>query len=243
MRFLFIAILFFASSFNSPQNLSLETTPIAVDHSIWNGLLKKYVSSTGKVNYAGIKAEKSKLQSYLNILAKGAPAGASRPETMAFWINAYNAFTVKLIVDNYPVKTIKSLKGGKPWDAKFIKIGSQTYSLNQIEHEILRKKYFDARLHFVLVCAAVSCPKLLNKAYTANTLYSDMDKQARYFINNGTKNKITAGSVQVSQLFNWYKTDFTKKGSLLSFINKYSNTKANSSAKVTYRTYNWNLNN
>ncbi len=232
---LFTFILF--SAFTSPN----QNHP-PVDHSAWDALLRKYVSASGVVNYKGIRAEKAKLQAYLNKLSAGVPSTNSRTEKMAFWINAYNAFTVKLILDNYPTSSITQLKGGKPWDAKFVKIGSQTYSLNQIEHEILRKQYFDARLHFVLVCAAQSCPKLLNKAYTASNLYAEMDKQARYFINNPSKNKLSASAAQVSKLFDWYKDDFTKKGSLISFINKYSNVKLGSGAKVSYLSYDWALN-
>lgn len=230
-------LLFSAFNFSSPLKTS---SPL--DHSSWDALLRKYVSASGVVNYKGIRAEKAKLQAYLNTLSAGAPTSNSRTEKMAFWINAYNAFTVKLILDNYPTTSITKLKGGKPWDTKFVKIGSQTYSLNQIEHEILRKQYFDARLHFVLVCAAQSCPKLLNKAYTASNLYAEMDKQARYFINNSFKNKITASSARVSKLFDWYKEDFTKKGSLISFINKYSNVKLSTGAKVSYLEYDWALN-
>lgn len=240
MRISFFAILISLVSFRVMAVDPVQ--PTMVSHEAWNALLTKYVTSTGKVNYAGFKADKAKLQAYLNTLSKGISSSASKKEKMAFWINAYNAFTVKLIVDNYPTSSIKNLKGGKPWDVKFIKIGSSTYSLNNIEHDILRKKFFDARLHFVLVCAAKSCPKLLNKAYTASNLYAEMDKQARLFINNPAKNKITASSGQISELFNWYKGDFTKSGSLVSYINKYSKVKLNSNAKISHLTYDWSLN-
>lgn len=214
----------------------------AISHEAWNALLIKYVTATGQVNYAGFKTDKAKLDAYLKTLSAGVAANASKQEKMAFWINAYNAFTVKLIVDNYPTNSIKDLKGGKPWDAKFISIGGKTYSLNDIEHEILRKQYFDARLHFVLVCAAKSCPKLLNKAYTAANLETEMENQAKYFINNTAKNKITASSAQLSELFNWYKDDFTKQGTLIAFLNKYSKVKLNANAKITNLTYDWSLN-
>lgn len=210
-------------------------------HQTWNQLLRKNVSASGKVNYRGFKAEKNKLNSYINYLAKAQVPG-SRSGAMAFYINAYNAYTVKLIVDNYPTSSIRKLKGGKPWDAKFAKVAGRYYTLNDIEHKILRAKYFDARLHFALVCAAQSCPKLLNKAYTAANLNAELDRQARIFVNNRAKNKISRGSVQLSQLFNWYKGDFTKRSSLIGFINKYSKVKASANAKVSYLNYSWNLN-
>ncbi len=215
-------------------------------HDTWNTLLTKYVSSTGVVNYAGIKNERTQLESYLTSLGKGIAVSASKNEKMAFWINAYNAFTVKLIIDNYPIQSIKNLKGGKPWDSKFISIAGKSYSLNDIEHNILRKEFFDARLHFVLVCAAKSCPKLLNKAYTAQNLFVEMDKQARIFINDASKNKITAEKAQISELFNWYKDDFLKTAgvkNIKDYLNKYSTTKVNSKTSISYFTYNWSLNN
>lgn len=210
-------------------------------HQTWDQLLKAYVSPVGKVNYKGFKANKAKLNAYISYLAK-VSAPTSRASAMAFWINAYNAYTVKLITDNYPTGSIQSLKGGKPWDARFAKVAGKLYTLNDIEHKILRAKYFDPRLHFALVCAAQSCPRLLNKAYTAANVNAELDKQARYFINNRAKNNISKGAVQVSQLFNWYKGDFTKKSSLIGFINKYSNTKAGANAKVSFLNYSWKLN-
>ena len=211
---------------------------IQAQHQTWNQLLRKYVSASGKVNYRGFKAEKNKLNSYISYLATAKVPG-SRSGAMAFYINAY---TVKLIVDNYPTSSIRKLKGGKPWDAKFAKVAGRYYTLNDIEHKILRAKYFDARLHFALVCAAQSCPKLLNRAYTAANLNTELDRQARIFVNNRAKNKISRGAVQLSQLFNWYKGDFTKRSSLIGFINKYSKVKASANAKVSYLNYSWNLN-
>jgi predicted RND superfamily exporter protein len=152
---------------------------------------------------------------------------------------------VKLILYNYPVKSIKDIKGGKPWDYKFIKIGGQTYSLNNIEHDILRKDFFDSRLHFVLVCAAKSCPKLLDKAYIPQNLNAEMTNQANSFINNSAKNKISAGSAQISELFNWYKDDFLKVSgvnSIQDYLNKYSTTKVKSTTPIKYMTYDWSLN-
>ena len=85
---------------------------------------------------------------------------------MAYWINVYNAFTIKMIVDNYPVSSITKLHGGKPWDVKWIELGEKKYSLNEIEHNILRPQFKDARIHFAVNCAAQSCPPILNKAWT-----------------------------------------------------------------------------
>ncbi len=158
---------------------------------------------------------------------------------MAFWINAYNAFTVKLIVDNYPISSIMKLDNGKVWDRKWINIGGKTYSLNNIENDILRPQFKDPRIHFAVNCAAKSCPPLLNRAWTAANLESNFEKQARAFINNPEFNKISAKEVEVSKIFDWYASDF---GNLIDYLNKYSSTKINANAKVKFREYDWALN-
>lgn len=212
-----------------------------VDHSTWNTLLQQYVSTSGKVNYAGFKKDQTKLDNYLNTLKSNHPSSSwSRNERLAYWINAYNAFTVKLIVDNYPVKSITNLHGGKPWDVKWIKIGGKSYSLNNIENDIIRPKFNEPRIHFAVNCAAKSCPPLLNKAWTASNLNSNLEKQTKKFINNSAFNQIGAKEVKVSKIFEWYAKDF---GTLVTYLNKYSNTKISTSAKVNYAEYNWALNN
>ena len=147
----------------------------APSHELWNELLKKNVSVDGKVNYKGFISESDKLGKYLTLLSANKPEEKTwtATEQKTFWINAYNAFTIKLIIDNYPVKSINDVSKGNaksPWDIQFIKIGNETLSLNTIEHEKLRKTFGDARFHFALVCAAKSCPILLNEAYTSDKL-------------------------------------------------------------------------
>jgi len=222
-----------------------ETKPtlkpeLPLSHEVWNTLLGKHVSSTGTVNYDGFKADKAQMQDYLDLLANNAPqADWEREKTMAYWINAYNAFTVKLIVDNYPLSSITDLEGGKPWSKRWIKLGDQTYSLDQIEKEILLKKYKDARIHFAVNCAAKSCPALLNQAWTAANLESNFERQTKKFINNSQFNEISPKSAKVSQLFDWYAADF---GDVRTFINKYSNTQLKSNAEIDFMEYNWKLN-
>lgn len=217
----------------------LVTLP-ALSHQIWDELLQKYVSSTGKVNYAGMKKEKVKLQQYLDLLAANPVQNSwSRNKKMAYWINAYNAFTVKLIVDHYPVSSITKIHSGKPWSKKWIKLGSETYSLDQIENEILRPRYKDARIHFAVNCAAKSCPPLLNKAWTAENLEANFEKQARNFINNSNYNKIGEKKVQISKIFEWYAGDFDN---IINYLNKYAQITIKSNAKVTYLEYDWALN-
>lgn len=211
------------------------------DHSVWNNLLEKHVSENGKVDYEGFVKDKKLLETYLADLAQF-PVQEEWPRNhkMAYWINAYNAFTVKLIVDNYPLKSIRDLHKGNPWDVKWIKLGNKTYSLNNIENDILRPKYKDARIHFAVNCAAKSCPPLLNKAFRANNLDQLLDQQTKKFINNSRYNQISTKSVKVSKIFEWYGKDF---GQLTDYLNKYSKTNISKGTKIEYTEYDWALNN
>ncbi len=223
----------------------------SVDHSAFDRLLKKYVNEKGLVNYKGFKSEETAFNQYLDLLSKNPPTDAwPKNEQMAYWINAYNAYTIRLILNHYPVKSIKDI-GSKikipfvttPWAAKFFTIGGNKMSLDNIEHGTLRKKYDDPRIHFTLVCASISCPRLRNEAYTAAKLESQMDDQGRDFLNNPTKNKITKDEAQLSNYFNWYKGDWNDNGqSVVKWVDKYSTTKITEDTRISYLDYNWNLN-
>lgn len=211
------------------------------NHNAWHKITQNHISASGKVNYKGIKADQDQLDAYLDNLQTNPPqTNWTRKEKMAYWINAYNAFTIKLIVDNYPISSIMELYNGKPWDVKWIKLGAQTYSLNNIEHDILRPRFKDPRIHFAVNCAAKSCPPMINQAWTAANLNSLLDKQTRTFINNSTFNTISSEKVEISKIFEWYAEDF---GNLIEYLNQYSRISIPKEAEVTYKTYDWALNN
>ncbi len=213
-----------------------------IDHTPWDQLLQKHVSSKGNVNYEGFKSDIDRLNNYLVSISKIKPnTDWSRNETMAYWINAYNAYTIKLMLNNDPLKSIMDINGGKAWDLKFVEIEGEKYSLNNIEHDILRAKYFDSRIHFAVNCASISCPKLSNTAYFAEGLDQKLEKAAKEFINNSAQNTISSNKASVSKLFDWYKDDFTKNGTVKEYINKYSTTKLTTD-KISYKEYNWNIN-
>ncbi len=220
----------------------------APSHQQWDKLLKKYVNHSGLVNYKGLQKDQADLNAYLKTLSDNVPQDNwSEDEKKAFWINAYNAFTVSLILKHYPVKSIKDIAGNiykinTPWDLKFVTIGGKKYDLNNIEHSILRKKFNDPRIHFALVCASISCPRLRNEAYTAARLNAQLEDAGRGFLNDKSKNKVAADKAEVSKYFSWYKGDFTKNSSLPDYINKYSQTKINADTKICSLDYNWNLN-
>jgi hypothetical protein len=212
----------------------------AINHSDWNILLQKHVSEKGNVNYKGFKKDELKLKSYLTLLSKIMPDDSwSKGEKMAYWINAYNAFTIQLILDNYPISSIKDIEN--PWDIEFINLGDKTFSLNDIEHEILRKMN-DPRIHFGIVCASVSCPKLQNVAFEASNLDSQLDIAAKEFLADPARNNLSEDSIQLSKIFKWFAKDFKNEGSLIDFLNKYSEITISQNAKKSYKDYDWNLN-
>lgn len=207
---------------------------------IWDSLLQKHVDDDGRVDYRAFKADQPALDSFLQLLSTHPPLPEwPKEEQMAFWINAYNAFTIDLILDHYPVSSIMRLDGGKTWDVRRIPIGGKKYSLNQIENDILRPRFKDPRIHFAINCAARSCPPLLNRAYTAAQLDSLLDARTRAFINNSAYNSLGAKSVKISRIFEWYAADF---GGVIGFLNRYSDKKIRSSAVVQYQEYDWGLN-
>jgi Protein of unknown function, DUF547 len=212
----------------------------AQDYTRYDSLLQTYVKeSTGRVNYKGIKENRTLLDAAVADLQYNPPAAdASRNARLAYWMNVYNLFTIKLIVDNYPVKRITDLDNGKPWDVKRIEIGGKNYSLNQIENEIIRPQFKDSRIHFGINCAAISCPPLLNQAFTSDNVQSLLSKRTRRFIRSGS-NTLSEDEVVVSKIFEWYAQDF---GNIIEYLNKYATVKIKPGATVSYKDYNWSLN-
>lgn len=213
----------------------------SADHETWNELLRTYVSPDGKVDYKGFINDKNRLDYYLRLLSENVPPNTwTDNEKLAYWINAYNAFTIALIIDHYPVKSIMDIENA--WDIKFIQLGNKTYTLNEIEHEIIRKEFDEPRIHFALVCAAVSCPVLLNNAYVSDQLDNQLQQQGKRFINDPSRNLINKKNAEISQVFNWFGDDFTKQGSLIDYLNRFSLTKLDSDASIEFMEYNWELN-
>lgn len=212
----------------------------SVDHSTWDKLLRKYVADNGDVNYKDFKTEAELLNAYIDYLATKIPSEDwSKQEKLAYFINLYNANTIKLILDHYPIKSIKDLNN--PWSKKIIRIGEEKFSLSEIENKILRKMD-EPRIHFAINCASKSCPKLLNKAFTSENVDKLLDKATREFISNPEKNNIKEQSVQLSKIFQWYKSDFTTNGNLVDYINQLSDVNVQQDTKITYLEYDWDLN-
>lgn len=224
---------------NDEAEKPAETPTAGISHSDWDGLMQTYVSD-GKVNYSGIRDDE-RFEAYLDLLVSNHPAeGWSAEETMAYWINAYNAFTIQLILENYPIGSITEIDEGKPWNREFIHIGDQTYSLDHIENQILRKDFDDPRIHFGIVCASFSCPPLRSEAFLPAKLDAQLTEQAKTFLNDTRRNNTAEGSV--SQIFTWFEGDFTKDGSVTDYINKYAATPVPEGTELSYMEYDWSLN-
>jgi len=217
-----------------------QYAPEVFDHGVWNTLLQKNVTEAGNVNYKTFKSDRATLSNYIKSLSENMPNKSwNEEDKLAYWMNAYNAMTVDLIIRNYPIKSIKDIK--KPWDQRLWKLGKKWYNLNEIEHQILRKMN-EPRIHFGIVCASFSCPKLQNEAFTSSQLEKQLTKATEEFLSDNKRNNITPDRIKLSKIFQWFAKDFKQNGSLIDFLNKYSDISISSDAKKSFKDYNWDLN-
>jgi len=232
--------------------MGLTTTAFAVqgiDHSLYAGLLKKYVKD-GVVNYQGFKDEESVLDKYLKVLEEVDSKILSRDEKFAFYINAYNAWTIKLILSGYPgIKSIKDMGNlfKSPWKKKISRIDGKIITLDDIEHNILRPRFKDPRVHFAINCAAKSCPPLRSEPYRVSDLEQQLDEMTRAFINDRENNRLEGHALYVSSIFKWFKEDFNKD--IIGFFLKHAKgdlkeqlEARRGKIKVNYLDYDWSLN-
>lgn len=226
------------------------------EHRSWTEILTQYVRE-GSVDYRGLADHgQVALNAYLSALSAASPAesGWAREERLAFWINAYNAFTIRLILDHYPLPSIRAI-GFLPLAAfrtKFIPLGAAhaSISLNVIENEILRKRFRDPRVHFAIVCASKSCPALRSEAYASTVLDQQLDEVTRAFLDNPSKNRWEPASrtLYLSSIFKWFRDDFEREGKTLpSFVGRYlrqpdAAALDSGRVRVVFLDYDWSLN-
>lgn len=236
------------------EQVSMEQT----SHAGWNDLLGRYVDDAGFVNYRAWKAsaaDAKALDQYLDVLSHAnTSARATREVRLAFWINTYNAVTVKGILREYPTTSIRNhtakVFGYNIWEDLLLVVGGKPYSLSQIEHEVLRPMG-EPRIHFAIVCASRGCPRLLNQAYTAAGLERQLSENARDFFVKSSNFQYDAGSqtIRVSSIMEWFATDFGEgTAEQLKYISRYAPDEAgkklaaSGTARVSYLEYDWSLN-
>ncbi len=187
----------------------------------WDGLVKRHVrwlpdNKQSRVDYAALKADTAELKRALDglsALPKAEFDGWSKPQQMAFLINAYNAFTVELVLTRFPdLKSIRDLGSvvRSPWKRKFFRLLGEQRTLDWIEHEQLRPNYAEPRLHFALTCASIGCPALRDEAFSAAKLETQLEDAMLRFLGDRTRNRVRGGRLEVSLIFKWYKEDFEK---------------------------------
>ena len=232
-----------------------------VDHSAWDALLGKYVvggeDGLNRVAYGPFKSEShGKLKAYVAALEQVDVATLDKPEQFAFWANLYNAKTIDIVLEHYPVKSIKdirlggsftSLITGGPWKSKVVKVASKSLSLDDIEHGILRKVFQDPRVHYAVNCASIGCPNLANKAFTGAILETQLNDAARAYINSQRGFQVTKGKVKVSSIYKWFQEDFgDNEVGVLQHARLYANDQLKADLKslstISSYDYDWGLN-
>jgi hypothetical protein len=238
-----------------------ESTKQVIDHSQWQLILDHYliigvdVTAVNYFNYKSVSAsDKEKLSRYVAMLQTIDPLNYTRAQQQAYWINLYNALTVKLILDNYPVKSITKL-GNKffsfgPWDDNAARVNSKDLTLNDIEHKILRPIWRDPRIHYAVNCASYGCPNLSSSAFTAENAEQQLEAGAYAYINHPRGVTIAEENIVLSSIYKWYSEDFgDDRNMLLTHLKQYAKPELNrklslfqqGDGDIDYE-YDWRLN-
>lgn len=230
-----------------------------INHQIWDTFLIRYIHPENGINLLDYsqasKQGKKQLNKYIKQLATTKIVHYNRQEQKAFWINLYNALTVRLIVNAYPVESIQSVKLKKlsfsefsPWDRQLVALNGVKLTLNNIEHKILRSYWSDPRIHYAVNCASISCPNLANQAYTAENIEAMLNNAAISYINHPRAVKfIDSKTIKLSSIYQWYSEDFGGYDeAILSHLKQYAKRPLTNqlkafSGRMTYH-YNWDLN-
>jgi len=229
-----------------------------IDHRVWQVLLDRYLdnrhpSEINRFNYASVsEADVGLLGEYLDRLQAVDPRELNMDEQKAYWINFYNAATVKVILDNYPVKSIRDIRpdlfafSRGPWNYAYFSVAGAEVTLNDIEHGILRPIWNDFRLHFVLNCASIGCPNLLKNAFSAKNTERLLDQATRAFMSHPRAVSLEGDTLLLSSLFDWYMGDFaSNRTELIKFVIRYANNDALKSGGNDFNIkfhYDWGLN-
>ncbi|MGR5119526.1 DUF547 domain-containing protein [Vibrio astriarenae] len=243
------------ATFSAPEselwqywNRSNEENTQTIAHQSWQTFIDMYVVVEGEyhlVNYKAVsQADKQALKQYIQALSSIDPREYSRAEQYAYWVNLYNAITVDLILDSYPVKSITKLGGlfsFGPWGDEVIRINDKVLTLNDIEHRILRPIWNDPRTHYAVNCASLGCPNLQNSAFTADNTQALLEQAAKEFISSSKGVSFVEGKLTLSEIYDWFAVDFGTKQQLFEHLAQYKGELKGYSGKVNYE-YDWSLN-
>lgn len=227
-----------------------------LDHSAWGNFLQKYVrphpSGVNRVAYAKVeRSDQKELYRYIEQLTQVPISQFNQDEQLAYWINLYNALTVKVVLDHYPVMSIRDIKSGffsvGPWNKKLATVEGEKLTLNDIEHRILRPIWKDPRIHYAVNCASIGCPNLQPVAFTGSTANMLLDKAAVEFVNHPRAVSIERGRLVVSSIYVWFQEDFgnSDKG-VIEHLQRYADSGLNDSLSnltdIAADRYDWSLN-
>ena len=231
---------------------------LSPDHSAWSGLLKAYISpgpeGINRFDYQGVTTEdRSRLDSYIQSLTETQVGSLSRASQKPFWINLYNALTIQVVLDHYPVESIKDIDispgffASGPWGKKLVRIEGEELSLNDIEHRILRPVWKDPRIHYAVNCASLGCPNLQTEAYTPQNIEALLDKGARAYVNHPRGVDIDGGDLVVSSIYTWFQEDFGDSDTgviehLLHYAEPELRKKLQEFDDIDHDRYDWSLN-
>ena len=194
-----------------------ETSTTIIDHSGWQAVLDTYLKShdsdINRIDYKSLQANGAdQLNDYLDSLLDIDPREYNKKEQFAYWVNLYNAATVALIIENYPVESITKIKDGilsfGPWDREWLEVGDEILSLNDVEHRILRPIWRDNRIHYAVNCASLSCPNLSAVAFTSENTETQLKKLAKEYVNHPRGISVIKDRLYISSIYDWYKGDF-----------------------------------
>ncbi|WP_350335363.1 DUF547 domain-containing protein [Coralliovum pocilloporae] len=235
-----------------------QSSQAQIDHKVWNTILQQVVfrdkNGINRVDYARLKTRwHRELTSYLEDMQSVTVTRLNRDQQFAYWVNLYNALTVKVIADHHPVRSIKDIDispgffSDGPWGAELLKIEGHSLSLDDIEHRILRPLWRDPRIHYAVNCASVGCPNLATSAYVAGKLENQLDRAAQAFINHPRAVTEANGRLIASKIYSWFEEDFGKDSAdVIAHLKRYAEpdlaqTLSRADTISSYR-YDWSLN-
>ena len=228
-----------------------------VDHSAWDWFLQKHLAAdpdgVNRLDYGAAAGDRTGLDDYLRGLSETDAASLNRGEQLAFWINLYNALTAQVVLDHYPVATIRDIDispgvfSSGPWGAKLIEVDGERLSLDDIEHRILRPIWRDPRIHYAVNCASAGCPNLALRAFTAENAEELLESGARDYVNHPRGARVADGALRVSSIYEWFKDDFGgDDAGVLAHLRRHADdglrAKLSGVSEVSGDDYDWSLN-